>query len=103
MNIENCKRISDYLSLCNVKSIDDLTNDQVLAWAKSGKMGITTQVSADIVENGFFDEMPNMEKAILLLKQAMKEGKEFICAYIESESCEGPIESDEESFAMSIR
>ena len=106
INIENCKSIEEYLILCNVKSINDLTKDQVLAWARSGKMGLTTQISVDIVEHGLFGEMPNMDKAIKLLKQAMLEKKEFYCSYVENESCEGPLEKEEailDSFEMYIQ
>lgn len=103
INIENCKSIEDYLILCRVRSIDDLTKDQVLAWAKSGKMGLGTKISVDIVEHGLFGEMPDMDKAIQLLKQAMKEQKEFFCAYVENESCEGPGETDYETFEMGVR
>ena len=106
INIENCKSIEEYLILCNVKSINDLTKEQVLAWAKSGKMGLVTQFSIDIVENGMFGVMPNMDKAIKLLKQAMLEKKDFYCSYVESESCNGPLEEDDaicDSFEMFIR
>ena len=103
INIENFKNISKYIILCNVQSVDDLTKDQILAWAKSGKMGIATQVSADIVENGLFGEMPDMDMAIRLLKQAILENKEFYCSYLEEESCIEPDDTEHEFFEMSIR
>ena len=106
MNNEDCKNITDYLNICNVNSVDDLTNDQVLAWAKSKNMGILTRVSVRIVEKGMYGRKPDMEKAILLLKQAIKENKDFTCAYIENESCKGPNKTDgnkREYFAMGIR
>ena len=106
INIENCKSIEEYLIFCNVRSIDELSNDQVLVWAKSGKMGLMTRVSVKIVEKGLYGRKPDMEKAVILLKQAIKEQKEFVCAYIENESCTGSDKTKEnkrEYFAMSIR
>lgn len=106
INIENCKSIEEYLILCNVRSIDELSNEQVLAWAKARKMGLMTRVSVKIVEKGLYGRKPDMEKAVKLLKQAIKEQKEFVCAYIENESCAGPQKTDgnkREYFAMSIR
>ena len=90
INIENCKNIAEYLILCNVQSVDDLTKDQILAWAKS-------------VENGLFGEMPDMDMAIRLLKQAILENKEFYCSYLEEESCIEPDDTEHEFFEMSIR
>ena len=106
LNIEDCKSITDYLNKCNVSSIDDLTNEQVLTWEKKKKMGVLTRVSVRIVEKGMYGRKPDMEKAIMLLKQAIKENKEFTCAYIENESCKGPDKNDgnkREYFSMSIR
>lgn len=97
--------IEEYLRVCGVKSVDDLSKEQVFAWAKRGKMGLRTKISVDIVENGLFGEKPDTNKALLLLKQAIKENKQFSCSYIELESCEDPddnIEITNESFEMGI-
>lgn len=103
INIENCKSIDDYLILCHVKSIDDLTKDQLLAWARSGKMGQMTRFSVSIVENGMFGMIPDMDKAIKNLKQALLEKKEFYCSYVEDESCDGPNKTEHEYFEMDVR
>lgn len=105
MSIEECKDLKDYISICNVSVIDDLTDEQVLAWAKSGKMGLKTKVSAKIVEYGMLGKMPNREKAIHLLKQAMAENKVFTCSYITRESCDGPIKKTDnnDNFMMRIK
>lgn len=103
MKIEDCNSIIDYLRMCSVQSVDDLTDDQVMAWAKSGKMGLNTKNSVGIVEYGLFGEFPDRKKAITLLRQAIKEQKEFFCAYVENESCDGPDEADYETFEMGVR
>ena len=106
MKIEDCKSIVDYLRMCNAQTVDDLTDDQLLAWAKSGKMGLNTKNSVSIVEYGMFGELPNKKRAIMLLRQAIKEQKEFFCSYVEDESCEKPDETQEgghEYFVMRIR
>ena len=94
------------MKMCNVDTIDKLSEDQLMDWAKSGKMGLITQLSVDIVENGLFGEKPDKNKAIALLRQAIRENKEFVCVFIENESCEEPTESDEsniEYFEMSLQ
>jgi len=106
IKIENCKNIADYLRLCGVHSVDELTSEQILAWARSGKMGIKTKISVDIVEHGIYGQMPDKEKAIKLLRQAIKEQKSFICVYIENESCDGSHMKNETSdgyFVMKIK
>lgn len=105
MNFEDCKDIKDYMAFCNVKSIDELSDEQVLMWAKSGKMGLKTKVSAGIVELGMLGKKPNREKAIQLLKQAITENKTFTCSYIIRESCDGSInvKDDNEYFKMIVK
>lgn len=94
MIIEECVDIKDYLRHYNVSSVDDLTEKQVLAWAKAGRMGLTTELSVDIVENGLYGQMPDRIKAIALLRQAIKENKEFQCVFIDNESSDGPDDCD---------
>lgn len=104
--MEKCLDITGYLEACGVSSVDELSDEQILVWARSGKMGMKTKLSVDIVEYGLFGEKPDTEKAMNLLRQAIKEQKEFTCAYIEYESSEGPLGEDEinrESFMMSIK
>ena len=96
--INECKDIKDYLILCNVNNIDKLSDSQLIAWAKSGKMGLKTLFSIENVINGAFNEKPDYNKAISMLKQAILENKEFICAYILNESCEASTESDGDKF-----
>lgn len=106
IKIEDCENLEEYLALCHAKSVDDLKRAQVLAWARSGKMGLDTQLSVDIVEHGLFEKKPDKKKAVQLLKQAMVEKKEFYCMYVENESCNGPMEEGEnehEYFKMYIR
>lgn len=105
MNIDNCKTIKDYLTVCKVASVDNLTDEQVLDWAKTGKMGLKTKISANIVEFGMFGKKPNRVRAIQMLKQAIVENKVFSCTYILRESCDGPIivEGDSEAFSMKIK
>lgn len=101
MIFEKCIDIKDYLRHYNVSSVDDLTEKQVLAWAKAGKMGLTTELSADMIENGLFGQMPDRINAIALLRQAIKEHKEFQCVFIDNESSDGPDDHDS-YFEMSV-
>lgn len=106
IRIENCNNLEDYLRMCHVDTIDKLSDDQLMDWARSGKMGLKTKISVDIVENGLFGEIPDKKKAIMMLKQALHENKEFVCVYIENESCEGLHGADDsniEYFDMSLR
>lgn len=96
--INNCKDIKDYLKLCNVDTIDKLSDSQVMAWAKSGKMGLNTKSSIDYVENGEYGRKPDYNKAIRILRQALRENMEFICAFVFNESCDGPIITDGNEF-----
>ena len=105
MKIQDCKNITDYLKMCGVKSVDKLTNEQVFAWAYAGKMGVETEIAVGIVEHGMNGRMPDVTKAVKLLKQAIKENKKFTCAYIMPESCEPIEETDDnarEYFGMSV-
>ena len=103
--IDNFMDITEYLKQCKVGTVDDLSAEQVLAWAKAGKMGLTTELSVDIVENGLYGVKPDYNLAIKMIKQAIKENKAFYCSYIEQESCEGPVEdeSSDDDFDMYIR
>lgn len=105
MGIEDCKDVKDYMSYCNVTSVEDLTDEQVLSWARIGRMGLKTKISVKIVEFGIFGKIPNREKAIKLLKQAMEENKVFSCSYIVQESCDGPNNTKDnyEYFSMRVK
>lgn len=105
MRIEECKNINDYLIFCQVQSIEELTDEQVLIWAKSGMMGIRTVVSTDLVEDGMHGRKPDKKKAVQILKQAMGENKEFICSYILRESYGDPIKDNDndEFFWMGLK
>ena len=96
MNVQDCNSINDYLSMCGVNSIDLLTKDQLFAWVKAGKVNIVTENSLWTVENGACGHFPNENKAISLIKQAIKEGKSFYCSYAKNESY-GSVENSEKS------
>lgn len=105
MKIEDCKNIAEYLKMCDAKSVDKLTQEQVIAWAKAGKMGAMTEISVDIVVHGMNGRKPDITKAVKLLKQAIKENKTFTCAYTMNESSEQIEETDDnarEYFGMSV-
>ena len=100
----NTNDIKEYLRQCKAKTVDDLSDEQVLAWARSGNMGLNTKVSAEIVEHGVFGECPDRAKAISLLKNAIKKNKEFFCSYVEDESADGPnISKAHGSFEMYLK
>lgn len=105
MKIQDCKDIADYMKMCGVKSVDKLTKEQVFAWANAGMMGVETEIAVGIVEHGMNGRMPDVTKAVKMLKQAIKENKTFTCAYIMPESCESIEETDDnarEYFGMSV-
>lgn len=105
MKIEDCKNIAEYLEICGVKSVDKLTNEQVIAWAMAGKMDVMTEISVGIVVHGMNGRKPDVTKAVKLLKQAIKENKTFTCSYTMNESNEKIEETDDnarEYFGMSV-
>lgn len=88
-DIKKCDTINDYLNMLRKSSIDDLTFNEIADWIHAEKTGVITKVSFCMVEEGFVNQYPNKKKATLLLKQALKENKEFECTYIMNESCDG--------------
>ena len=102
IGVDDFDNIKEYLRFFNIKTIDDMTDEQVLDWARAGKMGVKTQVAVGIVEHGECGRMPDKKKAVKLLKQAIKENKEFVCTYIMHESCNGRQDIPKEYFGMEI-
>lgn len=105
MKIQDCKNVADYLKICNVKSVEQLTNEQVFAWIKAGKTNIQTENALWTVEHGECGRMPDVTKAVKLMKQAIKEGKTFVCTYMMQESHEAIEETDDNArdyFGMDV-
>jgi len=87
--IKKCNTINDYLNLLGKRRIDDMTFEEIADWIHAEKMSVITKVSFSMVEDGFLDHYPDKEKVTSLLKQALRENREFECAYIMNESCDG--------------
>jgi len=103
MELSECNTIDDFLQICGVKSVDELSDSQVLDWASSGKMGLETEISVGIVVHGMNGRKPDITKAMKLLKRAIKENKTFTCAYVMHESCNGRREIPCEYFGMNLK
>ena len=103
--IHECDNIEDYLQMCCVDDIDSLTKEQLFAWVRAGKTDMDTENSLWTVENGELGHFPDENKAVSLIKQAIKEGKSFYCTFITNESY-GAIQKNNnegrESFLMMV-
>ena len=105
MNIHECNNIEDYLQMCCVDDIDSLTKEQLFAWVRAGKTDVDTENSLWTVENGELGHFPDENKAVSLVKQAIKEGKSFYCSYVTNESyglIENTDKGERERFMMMV-
>ena len=103
MELSECNTIDDFLQICGVKSVDELSDSQVLDWASSGKMGLETENSVGVVVHGMCGRKPPFRKAINMIRKAIKQNKTFTCAYVMHESCNGRHEIPCEYFGMNIK
>lgn len=70
-----------------------MTDQQIADHIMSGD-NYAMQESLMMVIKGMFGEKPDARKAFLMMRQALKEGKTFFCAYDDGESCSGARKSN---------
>lgn len=92
--IRQCRTIRDYLAITGAGSVEDLTDDQIVAWIKAGKTDAETENGLWIVEHGAVGHMPDRTKAFRLIRTAIKTGKHFVCCYVMNEGVKGDDHDD---------
>ena len=83
--IRQCRTIRDYLAITGAGSVEDLTDDQVVAWIKAGKTDAETENGLWTVEHGAVGHMPDRTKAFRLIRTAIKTGQHFVCCFVQNE------------------
>ena len=85
--------IQEYLKQCSVKSVDELTDEQVVNYYKGPDIYIGQKCA---VLGAIRDcEDIGVSKATIMasVRKALKTGQDFKLYYVDSESANGPIEN----------
>lgn len=77
----NMKKISteEYLAICKVDKVEALTDKQVISYFMERHSMNTDYLSVKRALYGWYDYPPQKDKALPLLREAMKTGKKFVC------------------------
>lgn len=75
MEIKDCKNIEEYIKMLNCSSIDDLTDDQVIAWADENVNDF--KYAKNAINILYADNKRAQERIMSLLRMAISSNKEF--------------------------
>lgn len=81
--------VDRYLKLCNVSTIDELSNEQVLRFLLDEHLDKPSKWYAFSAQAALKDGSLTEESIVQSIKKSMKIGKRFRCCYIENESANG--------------
>ena len=82
--------IQEYLKQCSVKSVDELSDKQVLAYFHDGNAGVGQKCAVDLALRGYSECGFTMEQVMSSIRKAMKTKAKFGMTYITNESAIGP-------------
>ena len=83
--------VEEYLKKCSVKSVDELTDEQVVNYYKGPDIyiGQKCAVLSAIRDCGYKGVSKNLIKASV--RKALKTGQDFKLYYVDNESANGPL------------
>lgn len=84
--------IQEYLEQCSVKSVDELTDEQVVSYYTKGNAGIAQMCAVELALQNYPISGFTREKIMLSIRKAMKTKTKFGLTYITNESAVGPTE-----------
>ena len=87
--------IQEYLKQCSVKSVDELTDEQVANYYTNGNAGIAQKCAVELALQDYPISGFTREQIMLSIRKAMKTKTKFGLTYITNESAVGP--TDEKS------
>ena len=79
--------IQEYLKQCSVRSVDELTDEQVIKFYADGNLGIGQKCAVTFALEG---KEISRNRILHSARKALKERCDFVCRYIENESAFGP-------------
>lgn len=86
-------KIQEYLNRCNVESVDELTDEQVVDYFLEGNAGVGQKCAVELALHDYSECGFTKEEIIDSLRKAMSTKAKFGMTYITNESATGPSES----------
>lgn len=87
-------KIQEYLNRCNVKSVDELTDEQVVDYFIEGNAGIGQKCAVELALQDYSECGFTKNQIMTSLRKAMSSKMRFGMTYITNESAKGPSESN---------
>ncbi len=85
--------IQEYLKQCSVKSVDELTDEQVVNYYKGSDVYIGQKCAVlSAVRDGDFKGV-SKQTIMESVRKALKTGQDFKLYYVDNESADGPLEN----------
>ena len=82
--------IQEYLKQCSVKSVDELTDEQVVNYYTEGNAGIAQMCAVELALQDYPISGFTIEQIMFSIRKAMKTKTKFGLTYITNESAIGP-------------
>lgn len=82
--------IQEYLKQCSVKSVDELTDEQVVSYYTNGNAGIAQECAVELALQDYHKCGFTIEQIMYSIRKAMKTKTKFGLTYITNESAIGP-------------
>lgn len=85
-------KIREYLKQCSAKSVDELSDKQVLNYFLDGNAGIGQKCAVELALQDYSDSGFSLEQIMTSIRKSMKTKTKFGMTYITNESADGPSE-----------
>ena len=85
--------IQEYLKQCSVKSVDELTDEQVVNYYKGPDIYIGQKCAVLCAIRGCTYKGISKATIMASVRKALKTGQDFKLYYVDNESADGPLEN----------
>lgn len=82
--------IQEYLKQCSVKSVDELTDEQVVSYYTNGNAGIAQECAVELALQNYSECGFTKDQIMTSIRKAMVTKVKFGMTYITNESAIGP-------------
>lgn len=86
-------KIHEFFNQCSVKSVDELTDEQVVDYFLEGNAGVGQKCAVELALHDYSECGFTKEEIIHSIRKAMSTKVKFGMTYITNESATGPSES----------
>ena len=83
--------IQEYLKQCSVKSVDELTDEQVVSYYTNGNAGIAQKCAVELALQDYSKCGFTKVQIMTSIRKAMATKVDFGMSYITNESANGPL------------